>query len=66
MTISVPEDIAGYLRSTGRVSSTIAEAVEDYRARQLEDELEEAYKADALEAAKLNAEWESTDPDVED
>ena len=66
MTISVTDEVASYLRSTGHVSSTIAEAVEEYRSRQLESELEEAYKSDAEEAAELNEEWRSADSNVGD
>ena len=66
MTISVPEDVAVYLRSTAGVSSTIAEAVGEYRARELESKLEAAYRSDAEESAKLNEEWESADSDVGD
>jgi hypothetical protein len=64
MTISISEELATYLRSTPSVSSTIAEAVEAYRARELEAELEEAYREDATEAAQLNREWESADAEV--
>lgn len=65
MTISVAEEVADYLRSTPSVSSTIAEAVEAYRARELEERLEEAYREDATEADELNREWESADAEVE-
>jgi hypothetical protein len=65
MTISVPDSIAEYLRSTAGVSSTIAEAVEAYRARELEATLEEAYRADAEEAERLNEEWESANAEVD-
>ena len=64
MTISIDEELAAYLRSTPSVSSTIAEAVEAYRARELEAELEEAYRQDAGEAERLSREWEQADAEV--
>ncbi len=64
LTISVTEELAEYLRSTPSVSSTIAEAVEAYRARALEATLEEAYREDAAEAEQLSREWESADAGV--
>ncbi len=65
LTISISDDVAAYLRSTPSVSSTIAEAVEAYRARELEKELEEAYREDATEAEQLNGEWASADAEVD-
>jgi len=64
LTISIKEELAEYLRSTPSVSSTIAEAVEAYRARELEAKLEEAYREDAAEAEELNRQWESADAEV--
>lgn len=64
MTISLAADVAAYLRTTPSVSSTIAEAVEAYRAQELEERLEEAYRQDAAEADRLNSEWESADAEV--
>ena len=64
LTISIAKDLASYLRSTPSVSSTIAEAVEAYRARELEAELGQAYREDAAEAEKLNQEWEEADAEV--
>ena len=64
LTISITEDLAAYLRSTPSVSSTIAEAVEAYRARELEAELEQGYREDAAEAEKLNQDWEAADAEV--
>ena len=66
MTVSLPEEIAGYLRSTSGISSTIAEAVTEYRARELDQVLEAAYREDAPEAEQLNRKWESVDVDPED
>jgi len=64
MTISLAEEVADYLRTTSSVSSTIAEAIAAYRARELEAKLEEAYRKDAAEAERLNGEWESADAEV--
>lgn len=66
MTVSLPEEIAGYLRSTPSISSTIAEAVDEYRARELDRVLEDSYQADAEEAEQLNREWESADVEPEE
>lgn len=65
LTISIDDEVAAYLRTTPSVSSTIAEAVEAYRARELDERLEEAYREDATEADRLNNEWESADAEVE-
>jgi len=65
LTISIDEDAAAYLRTTPSVSSTIAEAVEAYRTRELDERLEEAYREDATEADRLNSEWESADTEVD-
>lgn len=65
MTISIDKELAVYLRSTPSVSSTIAEAVEIYRTRELETSLEEAYKEDAEEAERLNDEWSEVDTEID-
>ena len=65
MTISIDEELAEYLRSTPSVSSTIAEAVEIYRAQELEFSLEEAYKEDAAETERLNDEWSEVDTEID-
>lgn len=64
MTISLSEEVAGYLRSTSSISSTIAEAVSEYRARELERVLEEAYSDGAEEAAEIDREWSSADAEL--
>jgi hypothetical protein len=64
LTISIDPELAEYLRSTPSVSSTIAEAVAEYRARELEVELEAAYREDAAESERLNREWEPVDTEV--
>jgi len=65
MTISLNQGLAEYLRSTPSISSTIAEAVEVYRIREMEARLEQAYREDAVEAEDLNKEWESADAEPE-
>lgn len=64
MTISLDQELAEYLRGTPSVSATIAEAVAEYRVRELESELAEAYCEDAAEAARLNRDWEPVDAEV--
>jgi hypothetical protein len=67
VTVSLPEEIVDYLRSTSNMSSTIAEAVAEYRDHRLEKKLEESYRAGAQEAEDLNREWEVVDaPDQPD
>jgi hypothetical protein len=65
MTISLNQGLAEYLRSTPSISSTIAEAVEVYRTREMEARLEQAYREDAAEAEHLNKAWESADAEPE-
>jgi hypothetical protein len=65
MTISVAEEVAEYLRSTEGVSSTVEEAVSEYRARLLERELEQAYAEGATESAEIDAEWREADAEVD-
>jgi hypothetical protein len=64
MTVSLPGEVAFYLRSKPNASSTIAEAVAAYRAKELEDELERAYRDGADEAEELNREWERADAEL--
>lgn len=64
LTISVPADIARYLRSTRNASALVCEAIRAYRARELERRLEEAYRADRAEAERINRESESADAEV--
>ena len=66
MTISIDQGVAEYLRSTGGVSSTVEEAVSEYRSRALVLELEQAYREDADEAERLDAEWRAADSEVEE
>ena len=64
VTISVPTDIAVYLRSTRNASALVCDAIRAYRARELARRLEVAYRADHTEAERINAEWESADAEV--
>ena len=64
VTISVPTDIAAYLRSTRNASALVCDAIREYRARELARHLEEAYRADRAEAERINADWESADAEV--
>lgn len=65
MTISVTEEIAGYLRASPNASAVVAEAVEAYRAQKLEERLEDAYREDAAESEAINREWEPVDAEVD-
>ena len=64
LTVSVPVDVAEYLRSTSNASAVVCEAIAVYRARELDRRLEEAYRTDAAEAEHLNREWEGVDAEV--
>ena len=64
MTISVSPEVADYLRAAPNASAAGAEAVGVYRAQQLEERLEHAYREDAAEAEELNREWEQADAEI--
>ena len=66
VTVTVDEDIAEYLYEAPNTSAVVSEAIRDYRVRQLEKELEAAYRDDAAENAELAAEWEPADAEVEE
>jgi metal-responsive CopG/Arc/MetJ family transcriptional regulator len=66
ITVSLEPEIARYLDSVPNRSLVVAEAVREYRARQLEKELEAAYREDREEAAELAAEWAPADAEVEE
>lgn len=66
LTISVDPGLAEYIRSAPNASALVAEAVEQYRARALDRELEDAYRDDAEESARVNAEWASEDSEIEE
>jgi hypothetical protein len=65
VTVSVPEEVAAYLRSTSNASAVVAEAVSRYRVEQLEQELAAAYEADRADATAINDEWETAGAEVE-
>ena len=64
ITFSLPEELAKYLRAQPNASSVVAEAVEEYRASELEARLEEAYRQDAEESQQLHEEWQAVDVEV--
>ena len=66
ITVTVDEDVADYLCRASNTSAVVCEAVRSFRDRQLEKELEEAYREDAAESAELAAEWEAADAEVEE
>ena len=66
LTISVDAGTAEYLRSASSASAVVAEAVAEYRARRLEEELEVAYREDAEESARLDAEWKAVDTGIDE
>ncbi len=57
LTISIEPELAEYLHSAPDASAVVAEAVADYRTRELKQQLETAYREDADESARLNSEW---------
>ena len=66
LTVSLDGELVEYLRSTPNASSVVAEAVSEYRARELEQRLEAAYEEDAEESEELNREWEGVDAEVDE
>ncbi len=64
MTVSVPADVAEYLRSTSNASAVVCEAIAVYRAHELDRRLEEAYRAGAAESEQLSRDWEGVDAQV--
>jgi hypothetical protein len=66
ITVTLDEDIAEFLYEVPNTSAVVCEAVRNYRTRQLEKELEAAYRDDAADSAELAAEWESADAEVEE
>jgi hypothetical protein len=66
ITVTVDEDVASFLYSTPNTSAVVCDAVREYRARQLEKELEAAYTEDAPESAELASEWEGADAEVDE
>jgi len=66
ITITVDEPVAEYLAGFPNTSSVVREAVLEYRARELERQLEAAYREGAAESADINVEWEPADAEVEE
>jgi len=66
ITVTVDDDVASYLHDQLNTSAVVSEAVRDYRARQLEHELETAYREDADATANLATEWETADAEVDE
>jgi hypothetical protein len=66
ITVTVDADIADFLYEVPNTSAVVSDAVREYRARQLEKELEAAYRNDAAENADLAAEWEPADAEVDE
>jgi len=66
ITVTVDEEVAAYLYSMPNTSAVVSEAVREYRARQLENELEAAYREDHEESSELARQWEPADAEVEE
>ncbi len=66
ITVTVDEPIAEYLADLPNASAMVCEAVKQYQARELEKQLEAAYREDAAESAELNADWEPADAEVDE
>jgi hypothetical protein len=66
ITVTIDEDVAEYLYEVPNTSAVVCDAVRDYRARQLEKDLEVAYREGSAESAEIAAEWESADAEVEE
>ncbi len=64
VSVSVPEEIALYLRQAPNASAVVSEAVRRYQAEQLRNELAAAYRADRAESAAFDDEWSSADARV--
>lgn len=61
LTVSLPEELGTYVRRAPNASALVAEAISRYRTDEARQELEAAYREDAQEAARINADWESAD-----
>jgi hypothetical protein len=66
ITVTIDEDVAEYLCDVPNTSAVVCDAVREYRVRQLEKDLEVAYRDDSAESAEIAAEWESADAEVEE
>jgi hypothetical protein len=65
ITVTLDPDVADYLYDVPNTSAVVSEAVREYRARQLEKELEAAYLAGHDESAEIAAEWEPADAEID-
>ncbi len=65
MTVSVPVEVATYLRAQPNASAVVSEAVGRCRVERLERELASAYEADRAGAAAVNDDWKTADAEVE-
>ncbi len=66
ITVTVDPDVAAFLFEVPNTSAVVCEAVREYRARQLEKQLEAAYSEGRGESAELAAEWEAADAEVDE
>ena len=66
ITVTVDPDVAAFLYEVPNTSAVVCEAVREYRARQLEKQLEAAYSEGRHESAELAAEWEVTDAEIDE
>lgn len=66
ITVTVDEDVASFLYSAPNTSAVVCDAVREYRARQLEKELEVAYTEDAAATGEIASEWEPADAEVDE
>jgi hypothetical protein len=66
ITVTVDDDIADFLYEASNTSAVVCDAVREYRARQLEKDLEAAYREDAEATAELASQWEPADAEVDE
>lgn len=66
VTVSLDEDVVTYLETVPNRSAVVTEAVRLYRERQLERELEMAYRAGRKESLEIASEWEAADAAVDE
>ncbi len=66
ITVTLDNDVATYLEDVPNRSAVVSEAVREYRARRLEQELERAYREDHEESARVASEWEPADAEVDE
>jgi len=66
ITVSLDEEVAGYLDEVPNRSLVVAEAIREYRARELERTLEAAYREDHEEAEAIAEDWAGADAEVDE